>query len=480
MSSLRNMGFGTCLLSLTACAVGPAFEPPTTTAPATYGSMPGIASDRLPDPAWWHEFNDAQLDQLEARTQTGNLDLQSGLLRIAVARFQVQTARARGLPSLNATASVNREQLGLAGILKAQGGGGAFNPALVTALTSPINLFQLGFDASWELDLFGKVSRSVEAARAQSDEAVETRNDMMVSLEAEVAQTYLQMRGAQLLRSISDGLIADQQQITDLITNRQAHGLAEQADVESASAQLANLRAGLPLYEQNIALSRHALAVLVGQSPEALDDEFALAAPLPDRPQMIPVGLPSTLARRRPDVRQAEAALHAATAEVGVSIASLYPDVSLSGTVGLRNVSARYLFDWASKFYSAGPAVSLPIFHGGAGVANIKVAKAVAGEAAIAYRKTVLTALQEVEDALVSLDQDRLRLDALRDTVAANQRSYDLVAHAYKAGLASYISVLTQQLQTNEAKQQLAQASLSELTDLVKLYKSLGGGWQIG
>ena len=477
---------------LASCAVGPTFTPPADQLPARFTAAsppepkptaqpaaPGRAVfDGAPNLSWWHEFHDEELDRLEERTQKDNLDLQAGVFRIVAARTQEQAARAQGLPSLNASASYNREQLGLAGILKAQGGVGGTNPALISALTSPINLYQLGFDASWELDLFGKVSRSVEAARAQSEEQIESRNDMLVSLEAEVATTYLQLRAAQLLRSITLGLIDDEQQIFDLTVNRQTHGLAQESDVESARAQVSSLKSGLPQYDQSIAVSRHALAVLVGANPDALDAELAAAAPLPARPQLIPVGVPAALARRRPDIRQAEAALHAATAEVGVSMASLYPDITLTGTLGLRNIGTRYLFDWASKFYTAGPSISLPIFHGGALVANVKMAKAEQAAAALAYRKAVLTALQEVEDGLVGLDQDALRLKALRDTVAADQRSFDIATHAYKVGLSSYISVLSQELQMNQAKQQLAQASLTEVTDLVKLFKSLGGGWE--
>ena len=430
---------------------------------------------------WWHEFHDPELDQLEDRTQKDNLDLQSGVLRIVEARTQVQAAVAQGLPSLNASASYNREQLGVAGILKSRGssfGGATLDPGLVNALTSPINLYQVGFDASWELDLFGKVRRGVEAAKAQSDEAVESRNDMLVSLEAEVAQTYLQLRAAQLLESITTGLIADEREILELTMNRQAHGLAQQSDVESARAQVASLQAQLPQYAQSISVARHALAVLIGQTPESLDAELEASAPLPPVPPMVSIGLPSTLARRRPDIRQAEATLHAATAEVGVSMASLYPDVSLMGTFGLRNTSTNYLFDWASKFYSAGPTVSLPIFHGGALVANVKMARAEAAAAALNYRKTVLSALQDVEDGLVTLDQDGLRVQALKETVAADQRSFEISQHSYKIGLTTYIAVLNVELQTNQAKQQLAQASLAQVTDVVKLFKAVGGGWQ--
>ncbi len=477
----RNLA---CVLATTgvlaSCKLGPDFKAPTPDVPDTFVA-PQASAANGPDATWWHAFNDSELDRLEEATRRGNLDLQAGLLRIVEARTQVQVARAQGLPSLNATASYNREQLGVAGLLKSQGGsfgGTTLNPGLVSALTAPVNLYQIGFDASWELDLFGKVSRSVEASKAQSEEAVESRNDMLVSLEAEVAQTYMQLRAAQVLKAITIGLIGDENQVLELTINRQQHGLAQQGDVESARAQVATLQSQLPEYDQNIAVSRHALAVLTGQTPAALDIELGAAAALPDVPRNIPVGLPSTLARRRPDIREAEATLHAATAQVGVSVASMYPDIALTGNFGLRSIASNYLFNWSSKFYSAGPMISLPLFQGGALVGNVKIAKAEAGVAALNYRKTVLTALQEVEDGLVGLNQDALRLSALRDTLAADQRALDIATHAYKVGLINYISVLNLELQTNQAKEQLAQASLTEATDTVKLYKALGGGWE--
>lgn len=491
MSIGRQIACVVFAAALTSCAVGPNYTPPAPAVPPAFSDAPKEASSSGPtvtsssqsvsNQTWWHEFHDPQLDQLEERAQRGNLDLQAGLLRIVEARTQVQAARAQGLPSLNAMASYNREQIGVAGILKAKGsslGGTTLDPGLVSSLTQPINLYQVGFDASWELDLFGKVSRSVEAANAQSTAAVESRNDMLVSLEAEVAQTYMQLRAAQLLRSITLGLISDEREVLDLTVSRQANGLAQQGDVESARAQVSTLQSQLPQYDQTISVSRHALAVLMGQTPETLDSELAPSADLPALPTMIPIGIPSTLARRRPDIRQAEAALHAATAEVGVSVASLYPDISLTGTFGLRNISTGYLFDWASKFYTAGPSISLPIFRGGALVANVKMARAEAAAAALNYRETVLTALREVEDGLVSLDQDGLRVAALKETMAADQRAFDITMHSYKVGLTTYINVLTLELQTNQAKQQLAQATLTEVTDLVKLYKALGGGWE--
>jgi multidrug efflux system outer membrane protein len=480
-------------LLLQACKVGPNYQPPHEPVPERYSGAAAatagnqtarISEEREPVSFWWREFHDAELDALIDRAVAGNLNLKSAYVRIVEARIQVQSARAQGMPGLNASASYTREQLGLAGILKSQGVGksgptaSASAQQLIGALEKPVNLYQLGFDASWEIDLFGKVRREVESATAQSAGAVESRNDLLISLEAEVAQTYFQLRAAQVSKQVTLDLIAAQREVAELTQNRHEHGLAGEPDVDAARAELASLQSQLPSYEQLISSSRHALAVLTGQDPEALDAELATAGGLPAIPADIPVGVPSTLARRRPDIRNAETALHAATAEVGVSVASMFPDVSLAGTYGLRNLGTRYLFDWESHFYSFGPSVSVPIFHGGALVASVRLSRAQAVDAALGYRQTVLTALQEVEDGLDGLTQDAARVASLQETVGADQRAVEVQADAYHHGVISYISFLTVQLQAVQAREQLVQAQSTESTDLVKLYKALGGGWE--
>jgi NodT family efflux transporter outer membrane factor (OMF) lipoprotein len=481
LKGMRGAWAAIAACSLTACKVGPNFSAPQEAVPEHYAGASGAqVSDSDPQSFWWREFQDPELDRLETRAAAGNLDLRAAFLRIVAARSQVQLARSQGLPSLSATASYNRDQLGLAGILKSQhvAAGTPNEQAFIGSLEKPINIYQVGFDASWELDLFGKVRRAVESADASSLAAVESRNDLLVSLQAEVAQTYFQLRASQMLRKITAEEIAAQHEVLELTQSRRQHGLAGEGDVDAAAAQLSTLQAELPPYDQTIAASRHALAVLTGQIPETMDAAFGDDGELPAQPQVIPVGLPSTLARRRPDIKQSEAALHAATAQVGVSVASLFPDVSLSGTYGLRNLSSGYLFDWDSRFYTFGPTVSVPIFHGGELVANVRLSRAQAAEAALQYRKTVLGALQEVEDGLTNLREDALRTASLKDSVASDQKALAVDIDAYQHGLITYISVLTVQIQTVQAKQQLAQAVLAQSTDLVKLYKALGGGWQ--
>lgn len=485
---------GMSLALLAGCAVkGPNFSPPEPRLPATWNAGQEATTHGMvktspladPNPQWWRGFNDVMLDSLEQRAVAGNLDLQVALLRIAASRSQEQIARAQGLPNLKATAGYEREQLGLAGIIKAAGPLPAQlqnNPsatAIESQLTDPINLFTVALDASWELDLFGKVTRSVEAAAAQSRASQEERNDALVALQAEVAQTYAQLRAAQALRALTITALGDEQQIFGLTKELQASGLGKQSDVESIAGQLAQNEALLPQYEVQIAAADNALAVLLGEPPGTLNAELAVEGKIIALPDVIAIGMPASLARRRPDIREAEENLHAATAETGVAIASLYPDLSLSAQYGLRNTTTKYLFNWASRFYSVGPSISLPIFNGGSLTANVHLAKAEQAAAAIAYRKAVLNALQEVENALVGFHQDQLRTQSLKNAADANARALALATNAYRHGLTSFITVLDSDRQEVQAQTQLTSALVQQSTDLITLYKALGGGWEL-
>ncbi|AYE29687.1 RND transporter [Burkholderia pseudomallei] len=463
-------------------------------------SLPTVEAD--PDPRWWRTFGDPVLDRLVERAAQDNLDVQAAVLRIAEARAQVRAAAAQGLPDVRASASYQREQLGLKGFLEdggvdaqlerlgapgspleriAPGAGAALRRGAehtLDQLTSPVNLWQAGFDASWELDLFGRVRRSVEAAGAQTQAAIEGHNDALLSLEAEVAQTYLQLRGAQALRTLAVALADEQRDVVALTRDQARKGLSSELDVQSADARLAQLRAQLPQFDQQIALLRNGLSYLLGDAPGALDDALREPRALPELPPTVPIGLPSTLARRRPDIRRAEAQLHAATAGVGVAVAQFYPDVSLTGQVGTRATHARELAHWSHLFYAFGPSVSLPIFEGGALVANLRLSQAQQAQAALGYRRAVLLALRDVDNALAAYRTDQTRRDALRDAAAAERTAFELARDSYRHGLVSFIDVLDAERELSQARQQYVQGSLQLTTDLVSLYKALGGGWQ--
>ncbi len=492
--------------SLGACTVGPTFTPPTPPAVPSWhaGTARNLAVSTAtdPDPQWWTQFNDPTLNRLIALAIAGNPDLRESVLRVVEARQSVTTARAAGLPTLNGSASYMREQLGLKGILDSKGvysqlnsladagsplnqyrtglgnevsrvGESALNP-----LTQPVDLFQYGLDASWELDLFGRVRRSVEQARASAQAQAEAASDALIMLESEVAQTYIQLRGAQAFTQAQQQNIDADQDALNLTARSARVGLTTQLDVDQARTQLDSDTRQMPQYEKQALQAIDQLDVLTGQPPGTLDALLTPPAALPDLPPVVSIGVPSALARRRPDIRQAEAQLHAATAGVGVAVASFYPDLSLTGNLGLRATDASYLTNWASHFYSAGPSISLPIFQGGRLTAGLRMARAQQAEAALNYRGTVLNALREVEDGLVAYRTDRAARDSTAATLLAAQDSLYLAKSRYANGLSDFIQVLDSERSAVSARQELVQADLNLIQDVIALYRALGGGWQ--
>ena len=451
---------------LAGCAVGPNYKrPETPAAPQFTGAEASTYStDQQVVAQFWTQFNDETLNQLVSDALQANHDLRIALGHLVEAR-----------------AARRESMFDLAPTVTAQGGHtNELVPKVQAGFPFSASYYDAGFDATWELDLFGRVRRSVEAAHAQTEEAVESRNDALVSLEAEVAQTYMRLRGAQALRQITQGLVDQQRDIVALTQDQAKVGLASQLDVKSAAAQYAQTQAQLPQYDQQTQQALNALAYLLGEPPGSLADELSTPAALPPVPPSVPVGLPSTLARRRPDIRRAEQSLHAATAGVGVAVAQFYPDISLTGQAGTRATNASGLTHWSSLFYSFGPSISLPIFEGGSLVANLHLSQAQQQQAALDYRKTVLTALRDVDNALVVYRTDQARQASLGDSVAAQQAAFELARDSYRKGLVTFINLLDAERQLSDAQQQYAQETMQVSTDLVALYKALGGGWQPG
>jgi NodT family efflux transporter outer membrane factor (OMF) lipoprotein len=498
------------LLFLCGCTVGPNSTPPKPPDIANWhdvsaslvGPTATVTETSNPDPTWWNQFDDPTLTTLMQKAIAGNLDLQQAVVRVSESIQAEVAVRAAGLPTMGGTGSYSREQLGLRGVLASQGVYRQLNAladadsplnrispglgkeaasAIGSALkgfSQPVNLYQYGLNASWELDLFGRVRRSVEQAEAQTQAQIEATNDALVMLESQVAQAYVALRGAQALAVSQQGNVQAAQAALTLTEQRERVGMTSLLDVEQARTQVANDKHLLPGFEQQAQQAINRLSVLTGQPPGALDAILAPAAPLPPVPAVLGIGVPSTLARRRPDIRQAEASLHAATANIGVAIASFYPDISLTGNFGLRALDASYLTNWASSFYSFGPSVSLPVFQGGRLTANLRLAKARTVEAALNYRGTVLNALREVEDTLVAYRTDRAARDQLADTVNAAQTTLSLARDRYAHGLADFIRVLDGDSTLATARQSLVQADVTLTNDVVALYTALGGGWQ--
>ena len=495
------------LLGLGGCTLGPNFLRPSPPEVSAYRNADekdtAVSLSTNPDPRWWNGFNDPMLTELIETAIRNNLDVQQAVLRVIESRQGIVTARAAGLPMLNGTGSYMREQLGLQGILESAGvyrqfnalsnstqgssqlgslglssGSGSSNSGLLNSLTQPIDLFQYGLSASWELDLFGRVRRSVEQARAQAEAQAEAANDALTSLESEVAQAYVQLRGAQALQASQEENIRSAQSSLSLTERRQREGLSTAIDVEQARTQVLNNQRQLPEYDKQRLQAINRLNVLIGAVPGTLDDRLTQPAPVPALPSVVGAGIPSTLARRRPDIRQAEAQLHAATAGVGVAVASFYPDVSLTGSLGLRATDVSYLTRWVSHYYSAGPSISLPILQGGQLTANLTLNRAQAIEAALRYRGTVLNALREVEDALVSYRYDRIERERQAQVVRSATDTLYLSRNRYSHGLGDFLQVLDAQRTLETARQQLVQEHMTLANDVVALYRALGGGWE--
>jgi NodT family efflux transporter outer membrane factor (OMF) lipoprotein len=484
--SLMAASLGLCLLG--GCTLGPNFVKPDPRTPESWNdpSVQAADGDRVttqadPDPKWWLGFNDPTLSSLIERATQGNLDVQIAVVRIAEARTSVRSAESQGLPKVNGKLAYTRATIG-SGVL----GGAASDPSssssalsgILGSLTQPVDVYQGALDLSWELDFFGRVRRSVEAAGAATDAAVGNRDDALVMMQAEVAQSYAQLRAAQASRQTAQADYDSQQQVLGLTQARASQGLVTDLDVENAKASLAATEASLAQYDNQIASSLNGLAVLLGEPPGALEAELSAVAPIPPVPPQVPLGLPSGLARRRPDIRVAEAKLHQQTASIGVAVAQFYPQVSLTGQLQQIAMHPGDLANWANHFASFGPSISLPIFQGGQLKANLDLAKANQVEAALTYRKTVLGALQDVENALAAYRTELRRNKALEKNVAAQAAALEIARSQYIHGVTTFINVLTAQNALAQQRQALIQSSLLLTTDVVNLYKALGGGWQ--
>jgi len=359
------------------------------------------------------------------------------------------------------------------------GSGGTSGASTGAGVSRQLNLFQAGFDATWELDIFGGVRRSIEAADADIAASEESRRDVLVTLLSEVALNYTQLRGSQRRLAIAYENIAAQQDTVELSQTRYNAGFTNELDVSQAQAQLATTQSQVPLLETSIRQAIYQLSVLLGQPPDALVAELEQEAPIPATPPDVPVGLPSELLRRRPDIRTAERQLAAATARIGEAMADLFPKFSLTGSFGTQTRDIRHFLDAKSLFWSIGPAVSWPIFDAGAIRANIRVQNARQEEALATYEKTVLTAFQDVENSLVAYLNEQVRHRALAEAVAANQRSTDLSNELYGRGLAAFLNVLVSEQALYASQDQLVQSETTAVTNLISLYKALGGGWEV-
>jgi NodT family efflux transporter outer membrane factor (OMF) lipoprotein len=510
-------------LSMAGCTVGPDFEHPQPWwSPASWlqGQPPkaDTASARsLPvpepvDPDWWKLFGDPQLTDLVQRVNASNLDVRVATVRLAESRASLGIASADQFPNINGNTSYTRQQLSKEGVLSLTNTGGSSGSSSTssssgtgglpntpasgtpgtgsngasgtqggvpnTGVFSPFNLFQYGFDASWELDFWGRVRRNVESVAAQATESEEQRRNTLLQAVAEMARDYIQLRGTQRQIAINLENQRTTRQSLQLTQERAEGGLTTDLDVQNATALVASTTSQAPVLQAQEAQLINAMSMLLGEAPRALQAELQTPKPIPPVPPRVPVGLPSELARRRPDIRQAEAQLHAATADVGVAVADFYPRVTLSGSFAIQAVNASQLANWAAQTYSLGPSLTLPIFEGGRLKSTLELRKAQQQEAAFNYQRTVLGALHDVDNALTNYDTEQRRRVQLQAAVTANQRAVALATDRYTQGIADFLSVLDAQRSLLATQEQLNNSMTAISTDLVQIYKALGGGWE--
>jgi outer membrane protein, multidrug efflux system len=469
-----------CLLALGllvpwvgACAVGPRYQPPAIQVPGAWvEARAGEGASDAALAAWWKEFHDPILDGLVAAAAEGNLDLKIAAARIREGRAAHGIAASAALPQVDVGAAYARTKRSDA-VPPFKGtpdAGSPFGPRVQ-------NVFEVGFDATWEIDVFGGVKRDKEAALAQVSAAEEGRRDVLVTLLADVARSYVTLRAAQEQLRILDETLESERESLELARARLEAGLGMELDVARAQGLLDSTAAERPLLERQARQAIYRLGVLVGKEPGALAAELETPRPIPPSSPDVPATLPSELLSRRPDLRRAERELAAATARVGVARADLFPRFSILGGFGRLSEDADDLGSGASQFWRILPVVRWPLFSGGRIRANIRVQDARQEQALQQYEKQVLTALEDVENALLAHARELVRAESLRGAVAANRRALDLASDRYTSGLESFLSVLDAQRSVYAAEDQLVQSERNRAVALIAVYKALGGGW---
>lgn len=481
-----------CLLG--GCEVGPDFVPPKPGLPssffagATHRPVVSTHADLAPvDPDWWALFHDRELTALERRVAASNLDVKTATLRLAESRFQRGVTASPEFPTLNDNGSYTREGISKNGIFSlftgapgnsASGASGSGTGGIPGSLLQPFSLWQQGFDASWELDIWGRVRREVEAADADVDHAADQRRGALVSALAEVARDYIQLRGIQRQIRIAQDNVSTESNILTITKDRAKTGVVTGLDVENAAAQVDSVRATIPDLQRQESEAINALSLLLDEPPGGLAAELVRAGAIPPPPPRIPVGIPSELARRRPDVRAAEAQLHEATADIGVAVGSFYPAVTLNGSVGFQALDLKNLWKGSSLQYALGPSVTMPLFEGGKLTSMLDLRNAQQQEAWISYHETVLKAWHDVVNALVAYRTETARHRDLLQQADHASKALDLARSRYRDGVEQFVTVLDTERTLLSAQRQAAQSATNVGVDIVALYKALGGGWE--
>ncbi len=454
------------VVALVGCSMGLDYVKPDTQLPQKWLSADDQSSSEPVQQDWWQNFHDPVLSQLIAKASQGNLDLQIAEARITEARAARSSAVASLLPTGNVMGSATREANQLA------------VPGSFPGITKPFNIFQTGFDASWELDLFGVNRKRLAAASADLEASQASRDDIMISLLAEVARTYIDIRQYQSQLAIAQNTIDADAKTSDIIKQRFEVGEDPRFDLTQANAQLEEEQTQLPTYRNMLAQAEFSMDVLLGEQPGSTQVFVSTAAPIPVSDKKLILAAPAAVIADRPDIRMAERKLAAATAQQGVAVAKFFPDISLSGFIGLLNTNAGNLFAASSESWMMGSSVIWPILSYGTLSANLDAANAEQQEAMATYRKTMINALSDVERSVTAYIEQEKSYQSFVETVDTNQNTYKIANQRYEEGQTSYLEVLNAQRALYASQKELAEAQAKTSQDLVSTYKSLGGGWK--
>jgi multidrug efflux system outer membrane protein len=452
--------------ALSACAVGPNYERPVTPVPPQFANLgqPGFNGGDV-EAKFWTLFRDARLDRLVDDALTANKDLQRARANLRASRAARRLAGFDLFPTVTAAGSYthtreSRNQL----------------PAIISP-DRTLDAADVGFDAFWELDFFGRVRRGIQAARAEEQASAASLRDVQVTVTAEVARNYFVLRGLQEQLAVATRNADNQTQTLRVTQARLEAGRGTELDSARAEAQLKTTLASIPLLESSTATTIYRLSVLTGRLPDALAADLQVAEPLRDLPSLNAVGDPATLLRRRPDIRVAERSLAASTARIGVAIGDLFPKVTFTGSVGYNAATFGGLGKTGSDTYSVGPAISWAAFDLGRVGARIKIAHAQADADLAAYEASVLGALEETEGALLTYGRAQSRRELLAQAANASERAADLARQRFQGGLTDFVNVLDAEREALIVEDSLAQSRTQTATSLVAVYKALGGGW---
>lgn len=447
----------TSLVMLSGCLVGPDYQKPVFKLDSMWSSHSRETPSEPPELAgWWHRLNDPLLDKLVADAIAGNNDVASAKAKVREARASLWQTTGTLFPTLDGSASGNRNK---------------------PADGPERSQYRSGFDSSWEIDLFGANRRAVEAAKYGLDGAKEDMRATMLTLIGDVATNYAEIRGLQQQIALAERTAVAQRRTAQLTKDKFSAGAVSQLDVSNAEGQAATTEAGIPQMQANLATTIHRLSVLTGQSPTALNDIMAKTGKIPEPEWPIPAGVPADILLTRPDVRLAERQYAQATARIGQKEAQRYPSLTLTGNISTAATQPGELGKSSSISWSVGPGISVPIFEGGQRIAAVEVARAQRDQSFVAYRSSVLTALEDVENALVSMKKEKERSAKLAVAANSYSKALTLSRSLYQSGNTSFLELLNAERSHYSSEQSLIESRVSITKDYISLMKALGGGW---